>query len=231
MLQQHRPAFGDGVVAEPLFLHREVPRRVGEVFRMPAFVEERAPVVRTADRLDDEHDAIGHLDRCTEGTRALVRALFEVERHVLLGAQVDAQVLERAFERGNHPVRGEHRIPLGCTEEAWHVPALRLRERDADARAEELVRPLLVEPLRRVEKRPITQGQVLRRCLRAKVCAQRFCFAGRVPQRANSATGYSIFPSQTYVVTRLLMRCSQRVSSFLPASRWSKLRSALKTKK
>ena len=84
---------------------------------------------------------------------------------------------------------------------------------------------------RRVEKRPIVHGQVLRRCLRAKVCAQRFCFAGRVPQRANSATGYSIFPTQTYVVTRLLARFSQRVSSFLPASRWSKLSNALKTKK
>ena len=161
MLQQHRPAFGDGVVAESLLLHREVARRVSEVLGVAAFVEERPPVVRAADRLDDEHDAVRHLDRRAEGARALVRPLLEVERHVLLRAQVDSQVLECALERRDHLVRREHRVPLRGAEETRHIPAFRLGKRHADTRAEELVRPALIELLRRVEECAALRGEVV----------------------------------------------------------------------
>ena len=161
MLQEHRPALRDGVVAEPLLLHRKVARRMGEMLGVSAFVEECAPVVGAADRLDDEHDAVGHLDRRAKGAWALVWPLLEVERHVLLRAQVDPQILEGALERRDHLVGREHRIPLGGAEETRHVPTLCLGERDADAGAEKLVGPVLVELFRRVEERAALHREVV----------------------------------------------------------------------
>jgi hypothetical protein len=83
---------------------------------------------------------------------------------------------------------------------------------------------------RRVEKGPITHARSSV-ALCAKVCAHLCCFARRVPPRANSATGFSIFSRENVRSTLRFLQCSQRVSSFLPASRWSKLSSALNTKK
>ena len=116
VLEQHRPALGDRIVAEAFFLHRELACGVCEVLRVAALVEERPPVVRAADRLDHEDDAVRDLDRRAERAWALVRSLVEIEGDVLLRAQVDPQILERAFECGDHPVRREHRIPLGRPE-------------------------------------------------------------------------------------------------------------------
>ena len=65
--------------------------------------------------------------------------------------------------------------------------------------------PHLPALARRVDKRPITQGQVLRRRLRAKVCAELSCFAGRVPQNENSATGIFNFSGQNVRSKRLLL--------------------------
>ena len=134
-----------------------------EVLGVAALVEEGAPVVRAADRLDHQHNAVRHLDRRTERTRALVRALVEVERDVLLRLQVDAEVGERAFQRGNHPVGGKHRVPLGRPKQPRDIPALRFGERDAHARAEELVGRLLVQTLRRVEEVSALLGQLVER--------------------------------------------------------------------
>src|SRR5580765_5801046 len=96
-----------------------------EVLRVSALVEERAPVIRAADRLDDEHDAVGYFDRRAKCPRALVRPLLEIEGDVLLCVQVDAKVFERALERRHHQVRGENRVPLGRAEKARYIPALR----------------------------------------------------------------------------------------------------------
>ena len=90
--------------------------------------------------------------------------------------------------------------------------------------------PHLPALARRVEKRPIAHARSSV-ALRAKVCTHLCCFARRVPPRANSATGFSIFSSENVRSTLRFLRCSQRVSSFLPESRWSKLSSALNTKK
>ena len=57
----------------------------------------------------------------------------------------------------------------------------------------------------RVEKRPIAHAQVLRRCLRAKVCARVFCVAGRVPQRANSATVFFFLAAGNVRCLRFLL--------------------------
>ena len=69
VLEQHRPALGDCVVAEPPFLHRQVRGSVGEVLRVAGLVEEGPPVVGAADRLDDEHHLARHLDGRAEGAR------------------------------------------------------------------------------------------------------------------------------------------------------------------
>ena len=82
VLEQHRPALGDGVVAEPALLDRERRRRVREVLGVPGLVEERAPVVGPAARLDDEDDALGNLDRRRRSARRLVRAILDVELDV-----------------------------------------------------------------------------------------------------------------------------------------------------
>jgi hypothetical protein len=74
----------------------------------------------------------------------------------------------------------------------------------------------------RIEKRPITHRQVLRRGLCAKVCAHNLCFAGRVPEIPFSRRFCRLFSGK---------RTYQRVSSFLPASRWSKLSRVLNTRK
>ena len=75
----------------------------------------------------------------------------------------------------------------------------------------------------RIEKRPIAHRQVLRRRLCAKVCARHLCFAEWVPESPFFATGFLSFSAGK--------RTYQRVSSFLPASRWSKLSNVLKTRK
>ena len=83
--------------------------------------------------------------------------------HVLLRGKVDAQVGERAVERRDHLLLREHRVPLRRAEQARDVPALRLREPDADAAAEELVGRVLVEALRRVEERAALLGEIVER--------------------------------------------------------------------
>ena len=77
---------------------------MGEVLGVAGLVEERAPVVDAADRLDHEHDALRHLDRRAERARRLLLALLDVELDVLLAVEVDAQVGERRLERGQHLV-------------------------------------------------------------------------------------------------------------------------------
>src|SRR6266545_4126963 len=127
---------------------------------MTGFVEESAPVVGPAHRLDDEHDAAGHLDGSAEGARALLRALLEVDLDVLLRPEVDPEIGERGLERGHHPVRRELRVPFGGAERANHVPALGLAEADADTRAEEPVHRLLEQLLRRVENSAALVGEL-----------------------------------------------------------------------
>ena len=148
MLQQHRPAFGDGVVAEPLLFHRKLARGVREVLRVSGLVEERAPVVGPADRLNDEDHLVRNLDRRAERTRRLVRTLFEIERHVFLRSQVDTEIGEGRLQRRKHSVLGEELVPLGRAEETRHVPARCLAESDADARAEQLIRCRFPQTLR-----------------------------------------------------------------------------------
>ena len=123
MLNQHCPAFGDRVVAEPAFLHSQIRRRVREVLGVPGLVEEGAPVVRAADRLDHEHDLVRDLDRGAEGARGLRRPLLDVEMDVLLGAQIDPEVGQRRLQRRQHLVRREELVPDLCAEDAGNVPA------------------------------------------------------------------------------------------------------------
>ena len=126
--------------------------RVGEVLGVTRFVEQRRPVVVPADRLDHEHHLSRHLDRCTEGARALPGALLEVEVDVLLGGEVDAEVGQRRLEAGEHALGGIGGVELGGAEETRHVGRARLGEADAEPLAEEAVARLLPERLGLVEQ-------------------------------------------------------------------------------
>ena len=85
-LEEGGPAFAHGGVAEAPVLDGERGADVREVLGVACLVEERAPVVGSAHRLDDEHDAAGHLDRRAEGARRLQRAALDVELDVLLAS-------------------------------------------------------------------------------------------------------------------------------------------------
>jgi len=161
MLQQHRPAFRDGIVAEPAFFHRQIRGRVREVLGMARFVEQRPPVVRAADRLDHQHHLAGNLDWSAEGAGGLRRPLLEIEMDVLLSVQVDPEVGQGRFERRQHLVRREELVPDLRAEDAGHVPAPRFVEAEADPVAEQLVGRVLVHLLRRVEHRPALIGEVV----------------------------------------------------------------------
>ena len=131
------------------------------MLRVTGLVEEGAPVVGAAHRLDDEDDPARDLDRGAERARALLRALLDVELDVLLRLEVDAHVAQRRLEGGQHLLLRELRIPLRRSERADHVPALRLVQADAGPRAEEPVGRLLEDLLRRVEERAALVGEVV----------------------------------------------------------------------
>ncbi len=131
------------------------------MLRVAGLVEEGAPVVCAAHRLDDEDDSARDLDRGAERARALLRALLDVQLDVLLGLEVDAEVGQRRLEGGQHLLLRELRVPLRRAERADHVPALRLVQADAGARPEELVGRLLEDLLRRVEEPAALVGQLV----------------------------------------------------------------------
>src|SRR5579872_1154124 len=169
VLQQHRPAFGDGAVAEPALLDLQLGARVREVLGVARLVEKRRPVVRAAHRLDDEHHLPRHLDRRAERARRLVRPLLDVEVDVLLLVDLHAEVLQRRIERGEHPLRGERGVPLRRAHDARDVPALGLVEADADALAEEAVDRVLVQRLGRGDERTALLGELVELVLEAVV--------------------------------------------------------------
>ena len=142
-------------------LDRQVGVRVCVVLRVAGLVEEGTPVVDAADRLDHEHDTLWHLDRRAEGARRLLLPLLDVELDVLLRVEIDAEVGKRRLERGEHPVCWEGRVPLGRAEEPRHVPALRLREADANPLAEEPIGRLLEHRLRLLEECAGALGQLV----------------------------------------------------------------------
>ena len=169
MLEQHRPALGDGVVAEPPFLRREGGGREGEVLGVPRLVEERPPVAGPALRLHHEDDAAGHLDRRAERPRILVRALVEVELDVLLPVQVDAEVGEGDLEGRQHAVGREGGVPVGAAPGASHVRALDLVQPQPDARPEEAFARLRPEALRVREQAAALLREVVQREAEAAV--------------------------------------------------------------
>ena len=136
---------------------------MGEVLGVAGLVEEGVPVVGAADRLDDEHDALGHLDRGAERARALLGPRLQVEVDVLLGAQVDPEPVERPLERGHHAVAGEALVPLARAEDARDVEAPRLLERHAGAAAQERVERGHVEVLGLGEEGAALLGELVER--------------------------------------------------------------------
>ena len=81
---------------------------------------------------------------------------------------------------------------------------------------------------RRVEKRPIAHARSsVALCAKVTfVALHGGCHRGPIRRQ-----DFPFFSSENVRSTLRFLRCSQRVSSFLPASRWSKLSSALNTKK
>jgi hypothetical protein len=161
VLEQHRPALGDGVVTEPPLLRREGSVGVGEMLGVAGLVEEGAPVVGTALRLHHEHHAARHLDRRAERPRILARAVLEVELDVLLRPEVDPEIGECPLERRQHPVGREGRVPFDAAPGPAHVPALDLAEPDPDTRAEEPVACLHPEVLRVGKEAPALLREVV----------------------------------------------------------------------
>ena len=169
VLEEHRPAFGDCVVAEHALLGRERRRRVCEVLRVTGLVEERVPVVRSALRLDDEHNAAGNLDRRAERAWILVRPFLEVELDVPLRVEVDAELAERGLEGREHRRRREGGVPTGAAERAADIPALDLCKPEPEPRTEEAVAGLLPQALRVAEERPALRGEVVERAVELAV--------------------------------------------------------------
>ena len=161
VLHQHRPALGDRDVAEPLLLHRQVARGVAEVLGVAGLVEERAPVVGAADRLDHEHHLVRHLDRRAERARRLLRPLLDVELDVLLAVEVDPEVGQRRPQRRHHLLAREALVPLRRAEQALQVPALEVVERNAEHGSRGRVEPLFVELLGVGEERLALRGELL----------------------------------------------------------------------
>ncbi len=161
VLHEHRPALGDGAVAETALFDGQLRARVREMLCVTGLVEESAPVVRPPDRLDDEHDLARYLDRGAERARRLVRPLLDIETDVLLRVQIDAQLAECRLECRQHLVGRENRVPLRRAEHARHVPSLRLREAHADAGPQRLVRRVFVHGVRRIEECATLSGQVV----------------------------------------------------------------------
>jgi hypothetical protein len=126
---------------------------------VPGLVEEGAPVVGAADRLDHEHHLVGHLDRRAEGPRRLLRALLDVEVHVGLAVEVDAEVGERRLQRRHHLLGRKALIPLRRADHPLEVPALGLVQRQAEQLAGSPVERFLVELLGRVEERLALAGE------------------------------------------------------------------------
>ena len=102
-------------------------------------VEEGMPVVRAADRLDDEQNPVGDLDRRAEGAWGLRGACLEIELDVLLLAEVDPEPAEGRLERRDHAVGRKPRVPVGGAEETRHVPAFSLLEGQADPASKQAV--------------------------------------------------------------------------------------------
>ena len=105
--------------------------------------------------------------------------------------------------RGSAPVQ----IALELGVFAFGSPSVNLPPLGRGGRNQPHLPPLAA----RIEERPVTQRQVLRRRLCAKVSAHNLCFAGAVPEMPLFRPR---FPSVFFG-----KRTSQRVSSFLPASR------------
>src|SRR5687768_1740686 len=110
---------------------------MGVMLGVACFVEESMPVVRPSDRLDDEKDSSGNLDRRAEGPRRFLRPRLEVELDVPLRTEVDSEARECRLERRKHRGGGESLVPAGCPEQARDVPALRVIERDPNAVSEQ----------------------------------------------------------------------------------------------
>ena len=126
-------------------------------------VEERVPVVRAAHRLDDQHDAPPEPRSARRTPGALLGPRLEVELDVLLGAEVDAEPVERPLERRHHAVGREALVPLAPAEGAEDVVAARVLEGDAGAPAEEAVEGGDVQRLRLVEEGARLRGELLQR--------------------------------------------------------------------
>ena len=102
-----------------------------------------------------------------------------------------------SLERGSPPLRSLpplriFGIPLAAR---WSRPAVGL----SSLRCGWCHQPHLPPLARRVEKRPITHARSSVACLRAKVLARDFCFAGRVPQRAQLAASFCFFSNRLFL--------------------------------
>ena len=170
VLEQHRPALGDGVVAEPPLLRRQGRRPCGRSARCG-----RPRGRATASRLARPAAS------CTRTTRPGTSIGEQNARGSLFGRSSRSSstfcCARRSMPRsasvpssaGSIRSRRERRVPLDAAPGAAHVPALDLAEPEADARAEEPVAGLLPEVLGVGEQAPALLGEVVEREAEAAV--------------------------------------------------------------
>ena len=152
---------GDGVVAEVAVLEGEVGADVREVLGVAGLVEQHAEVVLTALRQHAQVDLVRHAHRRAERARRLELAHLGVEVDVGLRVEVDAQAGQGAPQRRQQRVGAEGVVePLGAPQ-VRQVGVAELRERDAQALADQPVHDALVEALRVREERLELGAQVV----------------------------------------------------------------------
>ena len=93
----------------------------------------------------------------------------DVDLHVLLAAQVDAQAGQRPLERREHAPGREGAVPVSGPEEPRRVEARHLVEAKPKPQLEQSLQRALVEALGRGQERAGLRGQVVEREAEAPV--------------------------------------------------------------
>ena len=167
-------------------------------------VEERAPVVVAADRLDHEHHLARDLDRRAERARALAGARLEVEVDVPLRAEVDPEIAQRRLERRKHPVGRVGSCPARARGRDAATSEGRASERPIPSRSRKRRSPACSHmPLGLVEQRPCTARRA-RRARSRSACRARsssatpsLATASRSIRAASRYTGFSCSSSSS----------------------------------
>ena len=128
---------------------------------VPGLVKQRAVVVLPALWQHDQQDAAGDADRCAERARPLAGAGLDVELHVALGIQVDAEAEKRRAQGRKRPLGGERGVELRRAPEPAEVGRSRIGERHPHPASQLCIDVAAIEVVRRGQEpaRVLVQGR------------------------------------------------------------------------